>query len=91
MFCSRLQEQHIFSKRNRLVSSAGHSGLSVPGRERVAGAAAWSTGVAATPLPTHFGPQPVVQVADAASSEDAADAQRAEELPARGGKSFTLH
>lgn len=73
------------------MSSAGHSGLPVPGGERVAGAAAWSSGVAATPLPAHPGPQSVVQVADAASSEDAADAQCAEELLARGGKGVSLH
>lgn len=73
------------------MSSAGHSELPVPGGERVAGATAWSSGVATTPLPTHPGPQSVVQVADAASSEDAADAQCAEELLARGGKMVSLH
>lgn len=73
------------------MSSAGHSGLPVPGGERVAGAAAWSTGVAAIPLPTHPGPQSVVQIAAAASFEDAADAQCAEKLLARGGKMVSLH
>lgn len=73
------------------MSSAGHSGVPVPGGERVAGAAAWSTGATATPLPTHSGPQSVVQVDDGASSEDAAVAQCAEELLARGEKMVSLH